>query len=85
MDNETPGIGHNVAADRLRSLVDRIERLEDEKKILGSDIKDIMTEAKSSGYDVKVLRAVLQLRKMDASDREEREMLIDTYMRALGQ
>ena len=85
MDNETPGIGHNVAADRLRSLVDRIERLEDEKKILGSDIKDIMAEAKSSGYDVKALRAVLQLRKMDASAREEREMLIDTYMRALGQ
>jgi uncharacterized protein (UPF0335 family) len=74
----------NVAAERLRSIVERIERLEEERKGLGSDIKDVFAEAKSAGYDVKVLRDVLRLRKQEPSEVEEQETLLDTYRRALG-
>ena len=73
-----------VAADRLRSLVDRIERLEEERKALGSDIKDIYAEAKSAGFDVKVLRQLIRIRKQEAADVEEQETLLDVYRRALG-
>lgn len=73
-----------VAADRLRSIVDRIERLEEEKKALGADIKDIFTEAKSAGFDVKALKELLRVRKMDKAEMEEMETLIDVYMHALG-
>lgn len=73
-----------VAADRLRSLVDRIERLEEERKAIGADIKDIYAEAKSAGFDVKALRHVVRLRKHEASDVEEMETLVDVYRRALG-
>ncbi len=73
-----------VAADRLRSLVDRIERLEEERKAIGADIKDIYSEAKSAGFDVKALRRVVQLRKQETADVEEQEALIDVYRRALG-
>lgn len=73
-----------VAADRLRSLVERIEKLEEERKALGSDIKDIFTEAKSAGFDVKVLRELIRLRKKDANEIEEQESLLDIYKRALG-
>ena len=78
-------IGHNVAAERLMSIVERIERLEDERKNLQSDIKDIYTEAKSAGYDVKVLRMVIASRKKDQAEWEEQQALLETYMRALGQ
>jgi uncharacterized protein (UPF0335 family) len=78
--------GHNqIAADRLRSIIERIERLEEEKKALSSDIKDIYTEAKSAGYDVPVLRILIKRRAEDASKREEREALLATYLAALGQ
>ena len=73
-----------IAVDRLRSLVERIERLEEERKALASDIKDIYAEAKSAGFDVKVLRKLISLRKVDAREREELEGLLEAYMRALG-
>lgn len=73
-----------IAADRLRSLVDRIERLEEERKALGSDIRDIYAEAKSAGFDVKVLRQLIRIRKQEAADVEEQETLLDVYRRALG-
>ncbi len=73
-----------VAADRLRSLIERIERLEEEKKALGSDIKDIFAEAKSAGFDVKVLRQLIRIRKEEPAEVEEQETLLDLYRRALG-
>lgn len=73
-----------IAADRLRSLIERIERLEEERKALGSDIKDIYAEAKSAGFDVKVLRQLITLRKKDSAEIEEHETLLDLYRRALG-
>lgn len=81
------GVGHNsgaVAADRLRSLVERVERLEEERKTIGGDIKDIYAEAKSAGFDVKVLRKLIQLRRQEPADVEEQETLLDVYRRALG-
>jgi uncharacterized protein (UPF0335 family) len=80
--------GHNrtggIAADQLRSIIERVERLEDEKAGIASDIKDIYAEAKGNGYDVKTLRKVISLRKIDASERNEQEHLLDTYLGALG-
>jgi uncharacterized protein (UPF0335 family) len=73
-----------IAADRLRSLVERIERLEEERKALANDIKDIYGEAKSAGFDVKVLRQVIRLRKQEPAEVEEQETLLDLYKRALG-
>lgn len=78
-DKEVGGI----AADRLRSLIERIERLEEEKKGLSGDIRDIFAEAKSAGFDVKAMRMVLRLRKMNAADRDEQEVLLETYKKAL--
>lgn len=72
-----------VAVDRLRSLVERIERLEEEKRSIQSDIRDIFAEAKASGFDVKIMRAVIKLRKMNAADRDEQELVLETYKRAL--
>ena len=72
-----------VSAERLRSFVDRIERLEEEKAALAGDIREVYSEAKGTGYDVKVLRQVIRLRKMDKTDRAEQEAVLDTYMRAL--
>jgi len=74
----------NIAADRLRSLVERIERLEEERKALAGDIKDIYAEAKSAGFDVKVLRALIALRRKEPAEIEEHETLLDVYRRALG-
>lgn len=81
------GIGHNSitgeVADRLRSLVARIERLTEEKRALSADIKDIFVEAKSSGFDTKVLREVIRLRSRDPTEVEEMEVLLGVYRRAL--
>jgi uncharacterized protein (UPF0335 family) len=74
----------NVAGDRLRSIVDRIERLEEERKALGSDIKDIYSEAKSAGFDIKVLRQLIRIRKQEPAEIEEQETLLDVYRRAIG-
>ena len=73
-----------VAAERLRSIVERIERLEEERKALGGDIKDIYAEAKSSGFDVKVLRQLIRLRRQEKAEVEEQESLLDVYRHALG-
>lgn len=72
-----------IAVDRLRSLIERIERLEEEKKALSGDIRDIFAEAKSADFDVKIMREILKLRKMNAADRDEQEYLLDTYRKAL--
>ena len=72
------------AADRLRSFIERIERLEQEKQDLAADIREVYSEAKGVGFDPKVMRQVVRLRKMDDNDRRELEMVIDTYLHALG-
>ena len=73
-----------IAGDRLRSIVDRIERLEEERKALSGDIKDIYAEAKSAGFDVKVLRQLIRIRKQEPAEVEEQETMLDVYRRALG-
>jgi len=73
-----------IAPDRLRSFIERIERLEEEKAALSADIREVYAEAKSVGFDTKIMRQVIKLRKMEQADREEQESLIDTYMAALG-
>jgi len=72
-----------IAGDRLRSFVERIERLEEEKAALAADIREVYSEAKGTGFDVKILRQVVRLRKMDVSERQEQEDLLDVYKRAL--
>jgi uncharacterized protein (UPF0335 family) len=72
-----------IAGDRLRSFVERIERLEEEIKGLGEDKKDIYTEAKGEGFDVKILREVVKLRKQDKAGRDERDSLLDVYLHAI--
>ena len=81
--DEKNNIVGGIAADRLRSLIERIERLEEEKKGVQSDIRDIFAEAKSAGFDVKAMRAVIKLRKMNVADRDEQELILDTYRKAL--
>lgn len=70
--------------DRLRLLIERIERLEEEKKGIGEDIKDVYAEGKAVGYDTRIMRKVVGLRKMRPDDRREMESILDTYMAALG-
>ncbi len=79
---KTQGEG-GIGAERLRSFVDRIERLEEEKAALTSDIRDVYSEAKGAGFDVKIMRQIVRLRKMEAQDRREQEELLDLYKRAL--
>lgn len=74
----------NVAADQLRLFIERIERLEEEKKGIGDDIKDVYSEAKATGYDVKIMRQIVRLRKLPAHDRQEMEAVLQTYLAALG-
>ena len=78
-----PKVG-GVAGDQLRSYIERIERLEEEKAALASDVRDVFSEAKANGFDTKAMRAVIRLRKLDASERDEQEHMLDTYKRALG-
>lgn len=88
-----PSIGHNSAADapatkfakdQLRAIVERIERLEETKASIASDIKDVYVEAKGNSYDVKALRTIVRMRKQDANEREEQEAILETYMHAMG-
>lgn len=74
----------NVAAEQLRLFMERIERLEEEKKGIADDIRDVYSEAKSQGYEPKIMRQVLRLRKMETHDRQEAEAILDTYCSALG-
>ena len=83
VEEHKPDTG-GIAADRLRSLIERIERLEQERKALGSDIKDVFAEAKSAGFDVKIIRQLISIRRKEPSDVEEEETLLDLYRRALG-
>jgi uncharacterized protein (UPF0335 family) len=73
-----------VAAQQLRAFVDRIERLEEEKKALADDIKEVYAEAKGNGFDTKILRKVIALRKRDLAERQEEETILDLYLQALG-
>lgn len=73
-----------VAGDQLRSYIERIERLEEEKATLAADVREVFAEAKGNGFDVKIMRQILRLRKMDGDDRAEQEALLDVYKRAIG-
>ena len=79
----TTDIGHN-AKEQLRSIIERIERLEEEKKSISDDIRDVYAEAKGNGYEVKALRAIVRMRKQDADERHEHETILESYMQALG-
>lgn len=73
-----------ISAERLKSFIERIEKLEEERKAIGGDIRDVYSEAKGGGFDVKIMRKVIGLRKMDAADRDEQETMLDVYKQALG-
>ena len=73
-----------VAVDQLKSIIGRVEKLEEEKSGISADIRDVFAEAKGSGFDVKAIRSIIKLRKMDAAEVEEQETIFDTYRRALG-
>ncbi|HLY46781.1 MAG TPA: DUF2312 domain-containing protein [Stellaceae bacterium] len=78
-----PDVG-GIAGDRLKSFVERIERLEEERKALSNDIKEVYAEAKGTGFDTKIMRQVIRLRRMDKDDLDEQETLLQIYRRALG-
>lgn len=86
----TPAAGHNseapqrFAKDQLKAFVERVERLDEEKKSIADDIRDVYAEAKGNGFDVKALRTIVRLRKQDAVERREHEAIVETYMHALG-
>ena len=73
-----------IAGERLRSFIERIERLEEEKRTLAEDIKEVYAEAKGTGFDTKIMRQIIRLRRMDKDDVDEQETLLDIYKRALG-
>jgi uncharacterized protein (UPF0335 family) len=75
---------HRFAKDQLKAIVERVERLEEEKKALSDDIRDVYAEAKGNGFDVKSLRVVVRLRKQDVNERKEHEAILETYLHALG-
>lgn len=84
-----PGQGHNsnvgdIAGDRLKSFIERVERLEKERRALSADIREVFAEAKGAGFDIKIMRMVIRLRRMDEDDLAEQEALFDIYKRALG-
>jgi uncharacterized protein (UPF0335 family) len=81
------GIGHNsagVTGAQLKSIIERVERIEEERKELGADVREIYSEAKGNGYDPKIIRMIVRLRKMNPADRAEQEAILDTYMSAIG-
>lgn len=75
---------HGIARDQLRAFIERIERLEEEKKAISDDIKDVYAEAKGSGFDAKVMRQIVRIRKQDHNERAEMEAILDLYLHALG-
>ena len=75
---------HRFAKDQLKAFIERVERLEEEKKTISDDIRDVYAEAKGNGYDVKALRTIIRLRKQDKDERREQEAILETYMHALG-
>ena len=80
--DEQPAI--RFGKDQLKAFVERVERLEEEKKAIADDIRDVYAEAKGSGYDVKALRAIVRMRKQDTDERREQEAILEVYMNALG-
>lgn len=83
MSDEVTGVG-GVAPDQLKSFVERIERLEEDKQAISDDIKDVYAEAKANGFDVKILRQVIKIRKQDRNERLEMEAMLELYLSALG-
>lgn len=83
-DDERNNIVGGIDVNHLRSIIERIERLEEEKKGIASDIRDIYAEAKGVGFDTKIIREIIKLRKMNTADRDEQEFLIETYRKALN-
>ncbi|MGZ8324838.1 MAG: DUF2312 domain-containing protein [Rhodoplanes sp.] len=81
---QTEDAAPNAIANQLKAVVERIERLEEEKKAIADDIRDVYAEAKCNGYDVKALRTIIRLRKQDKTERQEHEAILETYMHALG-
>jgi uncharacterized protein (UPF0335 family) len=88
-----PSIGHNSEADapatrfakeQIRAIIERVERMEEEKKTISDDIRDIYAEAKGNGLDTKALRTIVRMRKQDANERAEQETILETYMHAMG-
>lgn len=78
-------VGHNsIAVDQLKSIIQRVEKLEEEKSVIASDIKEVMAEAKGNGFDTKTIKAVIKLRSLDDQTREEQEAIMYAYMKALG-
>jgi uncharacterized protein (UPF0335 family) len=75
---------HRFAKDHLKAFVERVERLEEEKKTIADDIRDVYAEAKGNGFDVKAMRTVVRLRKQDVNERKEQEAILETYLHALG-
>lgn len=78
-----PDVG-GIAGDQLKSFIERIERLEEERRTLANDLKEVYAEAKGNGFDTKIMRQIVRLRRMDVDDLQEQETLIDVYKRALG-
>lgn len=83
-DKKNSDTALRFARDHLRAFVERVEKLEDEKKAIADDIRDVFAEAKANGFDVKALRQVIKLRKVDPQERQEQEAILDTYLHALG-
>ena len=81
---EATGAGVGIARDQLRSIIERIERLEEEKQAIADDIKEVYAEAKGNGFDTKIIRQVIRIRKQDTAERQEQEALLDVYLAALG-
>src|SRR5712672_1525550 len=82
--SDTEQAATRFAKDQLKAIIERIERLEEEKKTISDDIRDVYGEAKGNGFDVKVLRTIVRMRKQDANERAEQETILETYMQALG-
>jgi uncharacterized protein (UPF0335 family) len=84
MSDDITESSQTVAAGQLRAFIERIERLEEEKKTISDDIKEVFAEAKGTGFDTKAMRTILRIRKKDQAEREEEEAMLDLYLSALG-
>ena len=83
-EKDNDDTAHSFAKGQLKAIIERIEKLEEEKKTISDDIKDVYGEAKGNGFDVKALRTIIRMRKQDADERQEQETILETYMQALG-
>ncbi|MBN9584867.1 MAG: hypothetical protein BGN84_03330 [Afipia sp. 62-7] len=83
-EKDNDDTAHSFAKGQLKAIIERIEKLEEEKKAISDDIKDVYGEAKGNGFDVKALRTIIRMRKQDVDERQEQETILETYMQALG-